>query len=139
MFSFYLATVIFFCHIVKDENICPVDTTDKGRSYYGWVSALYFASTTVSTVGYGDLNVEKDPISRTFYGICYMIFAMIMAILFFGAIAESAFSRFKSKFRLPFDNFYEKLSTYVVGKPQPDEHLYITIRRLRFQKTSECW
>lgn len=53
MFSFYFATAVFFCAIVEDDNICPADPTGKDRSYYGWVSALYFASATLSTVGYG--------------------------------------------------------------------------------------
>jgi hypothetical protein len=47
IFCFYLFTVIFFCHILDDEGICPDDPTDQNRSYYGWLSSLYFASTTM--------------------------------------------------------------------------------------------
>ena len=47
IFCFYFFTVIFFCHIVNDEGICPDDPTDQNRSYYGWLSSLYFASTTM--------------------------------------------------------------------------------------------
>jgi hypothetical protein len=52
MFFFYLFTPIWFCHIVPDEQVCPSDP-DGNRPYYGWLTALYFASTTMSTVGYG--------------------------------------------------------------------------------------
>jgi hypothetical protein len=47
VFCYYLFTVILFCHIVGDEGICPDDPTDQNRSYYGWLSSLYFASTTI--------------------------------------------------------------------------------------------
>lgn len=47
IFCFYLFTVIFFCHIVDDADICPDDPTDQNRFYYGWLSSLYFASTTM--------------------------------------------------------------------------------------------
>jgi hypothetical protein len=137
MFCFYMATAVFFCAIVEDEQICPVDPTDKDRPFYGWLSALYFASTTISTVGYGDLNVEKDPRSRIFYGIVYMLFAMFAAISLLGAVAETAFSKFKGPVSILFDRFYEKFGHLVFGDPKPDDHLYLVIRRLRFQITSE--
>jgi hypothetical protein len=47
IFFFYLSSVIFFCHIFDDEGVCPDDPTGQNRSYYGWLSALYFASTTM--------------------------------------------------------------------------------------------
>ena len=137
MFIFYFATAVFFCNIVNDENICPSDPTDKNRSYYGWLSALYFASTTMSTVGYGDLNVEKDPNSRTFYGIAYMIISLLVAILFFGLIAEASFSRFKTPVRKFLDKLFKDMSHTIFGKPHPNELLYVTIRRMRFEKLFE--
>ena len=60
-----------------------------------------------------------------------------MAILFFGAVAESAFSRFRSPVRQILDKFFTKLSHLFAGKPNQDELLYVTIRRLRIQKLSE--
>lgn len=36
----------------SDEQVCPSDPdTSLNRSYYGWLTSLYFASTTMSTVG----------------------------------------------------------------------------------------
>lgn len=75
----------------------------------------------MSTVGYGDLSVEKDSKLSTLYGACYMLFAMVMAILFFGAVAESTFSRLKSPIRRLTDKFFTKLSHLVAGKPKQDE------------------
>lgn len=84
-----------------------------------------------------DLNVEKDPNGRTFYGVVYMILAMLMAILFFGAIAESAFSRLKGPIGKYFDMMFIKLSHLACGAPSEDDHLYVRIRRLRFKIISE--
>ena len=64
-------TPILWCTILRDENICPQyqyddvndvrdfeyvllnDTTgeivDSGKKYHGWLSALFFASATMST------------------------------------------------------------------------------------------
>jgi hypothetical protein len=47
IFCFYFLTAIIFCHIVDDEGVCPDDPTGQNRSYYGWLSSLYFASTTM--------------------------------------------------------------------------------------------
>jgi hypothetical protein len=54
LFLFYFATPIFFCNIVKDSGVCP---SEPGKPYSGWMSALYFASTTLSTVRLWNLNV----------------------------------------------------------------------------------
>lgn len=137
MFVFYFVTVIFFCHIVNDEQICPEDPTDKDRSYYGWLSALYFASTTMSTVGYGDLNVEKDLKSRLFYGSIYMLFAMVMGICFWGIIADAAFSKVKSPMRKSIENIFVNLSHSIFGEHDKKELLYQKVRRVRFRKLSE--
>uniref|UniRef100_A0A7S3L4G4 Potassium channel domain-containing protein n=1 Tax=Amphora coffeiformis TaxID=265554 RepID=A0A7S3L4G4_9STRA len=139
MFCFYLATTIFFCNIVHDENICPDDPTDKDRSYYGWVSALYFASTTMSTVGYGDLNVEKDLKSRVFYGTVYMIFAMVMGIAVWGTLAEAAFSTVKSPMRKGFEGFFINMAHAIFGEHDKKELLYQKIRRVRFRKLMEIF
>ena len=56
MLLFYIFTPVWFCHIVPDRDVCPDDT---GLAYGGWLTALYFASTTMSTVGYGDVTVAE--------------------------------------------------------------------------------
>lgn len=83
IFIYYLITTVFFCKskafqqtvcnfvftssnrvshltyysifstVLATDGVCPVDPTDQNRSYYGWVSALYFASSSLSGVGYG--------------------------------------------------------------------------------------
>jgi len=87
--GFYLFSPIFFCYIVRDKGICPPDPSGA-HSYYGWMSTLYFASTTLSTVGYGDLSVDKDSDWNIFSGIIYMILCNVMLIVAFSAAADSS-------------------------------------------------
>lgn len=47
--AYYFFTPVFFCWIVDDEKVCP-NLPDKGP-YAGWLTAMYFASSTLSTVG----------------------------------------------------------------------------------------
>lgn len=47
--AFYIFAPVFFCWIVDDEQVCP-DIPDRGH-YAGWLTATYFASVTLSTVG----------------------------------------------------------------------------------------
>ena len=47
---FYLFTPIFFCYIMDDHNICPGRSHER---FSGWMGAFFFASATLSTVGYG--------------------------------------------------------------------------------------
>lgn len=131
--TFYLTTAIFFCHIVEDADVCPVDPTGHNRPYYGWISALYFASTTMSTVGYGDLNVEKTNRLRILYGALYMIASVIIAVVFFRRVAEAAFNRLKGPFGNAVDRTFQRFSNLVLGEPKPDDHLYVQIRRLQFK------
>jgi len=44
-FLYYLFTPILFCNLMDQSSICESD----GDDYLGWVSSLYFASTTLST------------------------------------------------------------------------------------------
>ena len=46
IFCYYFFTPILFCNMMGQSNIC-----EGGSVYSGWMSALYFASTTLSTVG----------------------------------------------------------------------------------------
>jgi len=44
-FLYYLFTPILFCNILHESGICE----GGENNYHGWVSSLYFASTTIST------------------------------------------------------------------------------------------
>lgn len=126
MLSFYFLTPIWFCHIVPDENVCPTDT---GLAYGGWLTALYFASTTMSTVGYGDVTVQKDSPGYVFVGIAYMVIALLVAVTAFSASAESAFSRF--------GNINERIISYLVGDRFNGKLLHQQIRKLKFIKLAD--
>ncbi|CAB9527098.1 Two pore potassium channel [Seminavis robusta] len=119
---FYFLTPILFCVIMKDEGVCPSDSKVPG-----WVNALYFASTTMSTVGYGDLSVEKQDAWRVAIGMFYMIAAIIVAITAFAAAADSALS--------PMKNLYKYIAhmtplTYPEGPLQEGELLYQRVRKV---------
>lgn len=94
MLFFYTFSPVFFCYIFPDPGICPNDPTHQNRPYYGFVSALYFVSTTLSTVGYGDLGVSTDSNVRLFIGVLYMILSNVMLIVAFSAAADSSTSIF---------------------------------------------
>lgn len=117
---FYLLTPILFCVIMDDKGICPHDTKVPG-----WVSALYFASATMSTVGYGDLSVEKDEPWKVFVGVLYMIASVLIAILAFSAAAETAASPVKALIKR-----FSPLS-YPEGPLKENEYLYQRIRRVK--------
>eukprot|EP00545_Synedropsis_sp_CCMP1620_P002586 CAMPEP_0119004224 /NCGR_PEP_ID=MMETSP1176-20130426/1025_1 /TAXON_ID=265551 /ORGANISM="Synedropsis recta cf, Strain CCMP1620" /LENGTH=498 /DNA_ID=CAMNT_0006955909 /DNA_START=26 /DNA_END=1522 /DNA_ORIENTATION=+ len=126
LFLFYLTTPILFCTILEDEGVCQ---KEEGKPYSGWMSALYFASTTLSTVGYGDVSVTKGETHKVFFGMMYMIFSNIILIVAFSAAADSGFS--------VFDRFQEQVIMRVIGKPNNDELLYQKIRRLKFLRISQ--
>ena len=56
--TFYFLTPILFCLIMGDDGVCPQDAKVPG-----WVSALYFASTTMSTVG--EYTVPPDAVASS--------------------------------------------------------------------------
>ncbi|KAL3920811.1 MAG: hypothetical protein SGILL_003072 [Bacillariaceae sp.] len=45
---YYLGSAILFCSIMKNPDVCEVTP----YAYGGWLSSIYFASVTMSTVGY---------------------------------------------------------------------------------------
>lgn len=124
--AFYILTPVLFCVIMQDEGICPQDT-----KVAGWVSALYFASTTMSTVGYGDLSVEKDEAWKVFVGMAYMIASLLVALFAFSAAADSAVS---NSFAKRFAKWVASISplTYPEGPLKNDEFLYQRIRKVQF-------
>ena len=90
---------------------------------------MYFASTTISTVGYGDLTVQQDPRYRSFIGAMYMIVSVVVAAVAFSAAAGAAVS--------PFEKFVTRISHAIFGKDKENEFLYIQLRRAKFIVLSE--
>lgn len=130
MFFFYLFTPIWFCHIVPDREVCPSDPTDQNRSYYGWLTSLYFASTTMTTVGYGDVAVQTDNSGIFFVGIGYIFIALYVGITAFSAAAADAFS--------PFAKLNEKiLHFFIPNQMLEGKLLHQQIRRVEIVKISE--
>jgi len=128
VFAYYFFTPILFCHIVDEGGIC---VEVEGKPYAGWMSSLYFASTTLSTVGYGDLTVEKDTRWRTFIGVAYMILSVGVAVVAFSAAADNAFT--------PLGDLWTKVSNYLIGEPDPDAFLYQRIRRIKFVRLGQIF
>lgn len=62
-FLYYLFTPILFCNILHESGICEGDE----NSSRGWVSSLYFASTTIST---GTYVVDVTMYDASFPSIC---------------------------------------------------------------------
>uniref|UniRef100_A0A7S4KC64 Potassium channel domain-containing protein n=1 Tax=Odontella aurita TaxID=265563 RepID=A0A7S4KC64_9STRA len=136
-FFFYIGTPILFCSIYQDEGICPNDPTPQNRRYYGVVSSMYFASTTMSTVGYGDLSVSKDARWKVFLGILYMIVAMLVAVMALGAISDTSISKFKGVC----EGFLHRLALTMRDKmgmaSYRDMLLYQRIRLLKYVKLGD--
>ena len=128
MLLFYFLTPIWFCHIVPDQDVCPSDP-DGDRPYYGWLTALYFASTTMSTVGYGDVTVQKDTPGYVFVGVVYMIVALLVAVTAFSAAAENAFSRL--------NGVQERIISFFTGDILEGKLLHQQMRKIKIVKLTE--
>jgi hypothetical protein len=99
---FYFGSAVFFCAIIKDDQVCPCKNGDLSRSefsgteecpaYDGWMTSIYFASVTMSTVGYGDISLAGQENWRTFTGIVYMLVALTIGYTVFATAAEMAIS-----------------------------------------------
>jgi hypothetical protein len=83
---FYFFSAILFCPIMRDESVCPAGD----RSYDGWLTSVYFASVTMSTVGYGDVSLSGGDRWRTFIGVVYMLVSLIVGYTVFASAAEAA-------------------------------------------------
>ena len=126
VFLYYLFTPILFCNMMKESNICGgLD----GDTYRGWVSALYFASTTMSTVGYGDLSVAQDPPYKSFVGSIYMLLSMVVAVVAFSAAAQFTLS--------PFEKLFDRIFEVFLGRSEDEQFLHERIRRVSLTKISE--
>ena len=93
VFLFYLMTPVWFCHISLDPSVCH--RGPGGSLGSGWVACLYFASKTLSTVGYGDVSVSKDNDWHIFVGIVYMILSNFVLVVGFSSAVDQTFHRLK--------------------------------------------
>jgi len=142
--TFLLFTPVLWCVVLRDENICP----SHQSSYNGWLSSLYFASVTMSTVGYGDVTVlvnydgDLDSTApypqkwRIFIATIYMILSLIVSVVGFQAGLDSHFSPFRRRVDLTLTRVYEILRDANIMKGSHDKHEDI-VSRMRFAKFSQ--
>jgi len=89
--SFLLGSAVLFCPILKNEDVCP---TQSGSAIDGWMTSIYFATITMSTVGYGDVSLYSQGQSNwmTLLAILYMLVSMGIAYTVFSSAAEMTFN-----------------------------------------------
>jgi hypothetical protein len=115
---------------MKDGNVCP-NVPGQG-TYDGWLNALYFASATLSTVGYGDVSIiggNDTPRWRVFIGILYMCISVVVLVTAFSAAVEASATS-------PIDVIQDKIMNAVGGQLRKGELLYKRIRRVYALKLS---
>eukprot|EP00980_Cylindrotheca_fusiformis_P031674 scaffold26773_cov117-Cylindrotheca_fusiformis.AAC.1 len=85
--AFYFVSTVVFCGM-RDESLCP---RGMQEGVPGWATTVYFISTTISTVGYGDVNVTQSGSEpwRVFIVTLFMILAMVIAVTIFSQLATS--------------------------------------------------
>ena len=150
-FAFYFFTPILWCSILNDENICPrYDyTTGLAKKDSGWLSALFFASATMSTVGYGDVTVLYNSANpdidtgtttssdvetwRIFIATIYMILSLIVSVVGFQAGLDNNFSWIRQRLDIFGRRVYEILRDAHLVKGIHDKHDEI-ISRMRWSK-----
>eukprot|EP00934_Nitzschia_sp_Nitz4_P009265 Nitzschia sp. Nitz4//scaffold31_size150131//117489//120534//NITZ4_002847-RA/size150131-augustus-gene-0.8-mRNA-1//1//CDS//3329547716//9255//frame0 len=126
IFLFYLCSAILFCPIMKDVHVCP-----NRDSYEGWLTAVYFASVTMSTVGYGDVSLASEDGWRVFIGIVFMLVAMGVAYTVFSTAAGAALDASH------IGNVAESIIGPYLSKMDDSTPLYVQIRRVVAFRISE--
>jgi hypothetical protein len=128
---FYFFSAILFCPIMRDESVCPAGS----NSYDGWLTSVYFASVTMSTVGYGDVNLSGGDRWTTLIGVVYMLVALLVGYTVFASAAEAALDGF--------DMDGSGTATSILFRPfvknfdPKTTPLYKQIRRVAFFRVSE--
>lgn len=84
--------------LTLDWSHIKQDPTGKDRSYYGWLTSLYFASSTMSSVGYGDVTIDKSSRWHILIGILYILAALLVAILALSAAASASLTPVSRQF-----------------------------------------
>merc|ERR1719253_823020 len=89
--AFYFGSAVLFCAIMNDQNVCP-SYGNNSSHHDGWLTTIYFASVTMSTVGYRDVSLYEygQPKWITCIAIVYMLVAMAVALSVFAKVAEMA-------------------------------------------------
>ena len=142
--AFYFFTPVFWCALVRDPHICPRDAAGRPN----WLAALFFASATMSTVGYGDVTVftsgggsaassapEPDA-GRVFLAILFLILSLVVSVVGFQAGLDSHFSPFRRRLDVFGRRVYEILKeAHVVGRSQ--DKLDDVASRMRWSKVSQ--
>lgn len=117
---YYLFTPILFCYIVKDDGICPNLSTDPLEA---WVGSFYFASVTLSTVGYGDLTVNKENELNVIVGALYMILSNIILVVIVSSLGDAGWGSGEGLFK--------RCVNALLSFGGENEFLYRKIRRYR--------
>ena len=122
--GFYMSTPLVFCHVLHDVDVC------KQSPFGRYLSAMYFTSATISTVGYGDITVSDDPNWMRHIGTLYMLVSMIVAAVAFSTAAAITASPLQSMVRRICDRF--------VSSPDEiqsrDQLLQARLARVRFSR-----
>lgn len=130
---FFACTPILFCQILGDESVCNQSSSSSSTAgtKTSWLQGFYFASVTLSTVGYGDISVSPENVIP---GTLYMIVGICVSILSFSAAADDAFG--------PFASVYEKY--FAIDERQvddfdddDDEAIWKKIERIKVLKLAE--
>ena len=123
---FYLFTPVMYCWILRDEGVCP---SSPDRPHTGWMTALYFASSTLSTVGYGDVTVDKTHKGHVVFTIFYMIIANVTLV---GSFSEAARNTWH-----PLSTWHAKMMDRLLGEAERDEPMHKRLLRVYFFRLTE--
>ncbi|EJK72242.1 hypothetical protein THAOC_06240, partial [Thalassiosira oceanica] len=131
--AFYLFSPLLWCAVMDDPNVCPVN--EDGPS--GWLASLYFASATMSTVGYGDVTVLKGTGNvdgwRIFVATLYMVASLVVSVVALQFGLDSKFSPFRRRF----GQFCSRVLD-IVQRTRPTEDKLVDItRRMRWAKYAQ--
>lgn len=141
VFSFLVLIFFLFLFLF---SICP---SHQGTAN-GWLTSLFFASATMSTVGYGDVTVLVNYDDRADFGVedppypqkwkifiatIYMILSLVVSVVGFQAGLDSHFHPFRQRVEMFGARVYEILRDANIVKGSQDKHQDI-VSRMRLAK-----